>query len=300
MKLESMHGNDLRVHDIDLPIKRLTYGEVAPGRALHTALVEARPFRGPGERHTHVDFREFFLVIGGRGTHRINGRAIPLATGDLVLMRPHDVHGYRIAPGQPLIFINVAFPEAAWSAFLQLAELAHDWDQADTAPSWSLEPALHGRAEAIFRQALTDFHHGGRSLHLARFLGALLPLITEAPVPDPRPDLPDWLGTALAAMDRTENLALGLPRLVELAGVSLPHLCRTMRARVGQTPTEFVNGLRVRNAAALLATTHLELAEIAERCGFESLSYFHRQFHRRMGIPPLAYRRMEASRVVSG
>lgn len=295
-----MHGNDLRMHDIDPRVRQLVFRDVAPDRALHAAIIYPGDLRGPGERHAHVDFREAFLVLKGHGTHRVNDRALPLSAGDLVLMRPRDVHGYRVAPGQELTFLNVAFPETAWIAFLALAELTPRWDLPSTPPAWTLEPTLHARAEAIFRQALADFLLGGRPVHLTRFLGALLPLITEERVPAPRLDLPNWLATALAAMERADNVAAGLPRLVELAGVSLPHLCRTMRARLGQSPTEFVNDLRVRNATALLATTHLELPEIADRCGFESLSYFHRQFRRRTGMPPLAYRRMEASRVVSG
>ncbi|MGV3614836.1 MAG: helix-turn-helix domain-containing protein [Fimbriimonas sp.] len=288
------------MNDIDLPVRRLVFRDVAPARAMHAALVVPRTRRGPGERHTHVDFREAFLVLGGHGSHQVNGRTVPLAAGDLVLIRPRDVHGYRVVPGQELTFLNVAFPETAWTAFLALAEFSPRWDLPSAPPAWTLEPALHARAEGIFRQALADFLAGGRALHLTRFLGALLPLLTEERIPASRPDLPNWLGTALAAMEGPDNVIAGLPRLVELAGVSLPHLCRTMRTRVGQSPTEFINDLRVRNATALLSTTHLDLGEIAERCGFESLSYFHRQFRRRVGMPPLAYRRIEASRVVSG
>lgn len=267
---------------------------------MHVALVDPTVWRGPGELHSHLDFREVFLVLGGRGTHRINGSLTELSPGDLVLMRPSDIHGYRVGPGQELAFINVAFPESAWSAFLALAEVADDWQTGVAPPSWSLGPAAHGRAEGIFRQALADFQSGGRPMHLTRFLGALLPLMHEDSGVPPRTDLPPWLSTAMAAMERAENVAGGLPRFVELSGVSLPHLCRTMRARTDQSPTEFLNDLRVRNAATLLATTHLNLSEIADRCGFESLSYFHRQFRTRIGMPPLAYRRVEGSRIVRG
>ena len=62
------------------------------------------------------------------------------------------------------------------------------------------------------------------------------------------------------------------------------------RELLGQTPIEFVNDVRIRAAAELLATTQLPVATIASQTGFSSPSFFTRTFHRLMHITPLAYR----------
>jgi AraC-like DNA-binding protein len=101
---------------------------------------------------------------------------------------------------------------------------------------------------------------------------------------------PAWLVRACTAMAREENLRGGVPKLVQLAGVSQGHLCRSMRGHYGSTPTEFVAGLRLRHAEVLLATTSISLTEIAGRCGFSSLSYFSRSFRATQGVSPREFR----------
>lgn len=62
------------------------------------------------------------------------------------------------------------------------------------------------------------------------------------------------------------------------------------RELLGQTPIEFVNDVRIRAAAELLATTQLPIASIAEQTGFSSPSFFTRTFRRLMHTTPMAYR----------
>ncbi|MBC8102552.1 MAG: helix-turn-helix transcriptional regulator [Cytophagales bacterium] len=88
-----------------------------------------------------------------------------------------------------------------------------------------------------------------------------------------------------------KNLQTGLERFVELAGVSRSHLARALKAATGQTPTAFVNELRLTRAALLPTTTGLTIIEIAADCGFAQLSHFYRLFQQRYRIAPQAYRR---------
>lgn len=73
-------------------------------------------------------------------------------------------------------------------------------------------------------------------------------------------------------------------------GVSAGHLCRTIRAPYGMTPTSFVADLRLRHAEMLLATTSASLTEISYRCGFASPSYFSKSFRSSRGESPRDFR----------
>jgi AraC-like DNA-binding protein len=99
-------------------------------------------------------------------------------------------------------------------------------------------------------------------------------------------------------MARERNLALGVPRLTELACVSPAHLSRTFRAYFGTTPTEWVNARRLERAADLLRTTQDPIAAIALRCGFENLPYFYRRFTAHYKTTPLAHRQEAPQRVL--
>ncbi len=101
---------------------------------------------------------------------------------------------------------------------------------------------------------------------------------------------PIWLRAACEAMHDERNLRLGLTQFIALSGVSAAHLSRTLKAYRQQTPSAFINELRVQQAALLLTTTTEAIIEIAATCGFANLSYFYRRFGERFGMSPRAFR----------
>jgi oxalate decarboxylase/phosphoglucose isomerase-like protein (cupin superfamily) len=44
-------------------------------------------------RHRHGDDEEWYLIAGGSGTMFLEGRAVPVTSGDVVVNRPHGEHG---------------------------------------------------------------------------------------------------------------------------------------------------------------------------------------------------------------
>ena len=67
-------------------------------------------------------------------------------------------------------------------------------------------------------------------------------------------------------------------------------LSRMIRRLTGKNYTELVQNKRITQAAYLLETTGLSVADIGERVGYENMSYFHRIFKERYGISPKKYR----------
>lgn len=238
--------------------------------------------------HGHADFHELMAVVGGRGQHLLGTRSVPLEYGDVVLVRPRDQHAMTGLPPDGLEFINVAFPTAVWHGFLDLARSDPGWD-AGREP-----PVLRPEADAMvaaFEEVLRRFRDGPSLFDLIRFWTDLLPLVLPGAAPA-HGTRPDWLVDACTAMRREDNLRGGVPRMLELAGVSPAHLSRSMRAHYGTTPTAYVADLRLEHAAALLAATTEPVATIATRCGFASQSYFTRCFSAAHQIPPREFRRL--------
>ncbi len=65
--------------------------------------------------------------------------------------------------------------------------------------------------------------------------------------------------------------------------------CKYFKKRTKTTFTEYVNGLRIAKASKLLSETDLTISEICFASGFNSLSYFNRQFKKRKEMSPSAY-----------
>jgi AraC family transcriptional regulator of adaptative response / methylphosphotriester-DNA alkyltransferase methyltransferase len=74
-------------------------------------------------------------------------------------------------------------------------------------------------------------------------------------------------------------------------GASPAHLQRLFKQQTGRTPRVFLQDWRIRQAAALLAGTKLNITEICLAVGFESLSSFYAAFRSITGAAPGSYRR---------
>ncbi len=275
-------------------LAHLCFDKFAPGLSFHAALVPIPPRRSAGALHTH-DFAEMMYVLQGTGTHWIGGKGVPVRAGSLVLVRPHDCHTLG-GPSGSLHFINIAFRAEAWREFCRAAgleEAAHDWDAASDPPAVSVAANEQAACAQAFRDILHDFHECPTRLALCRFWTRTLPYLLpseEAGGLEGADDLPPWLARACAAMAEPDNLRAGVGRMAEIAGVGKAHLARTLQARRGQTPTEFLLQMRLAWAAALLRTGVQEIANVALDCGFDNLSYFYRCFRARYGQTPHTYR----------
>lgn len=268
------------------------FSDHAPGQPFHAALVE---MRGAYRPHGHHDYFEMMAVIEGEGQQKVStngGPSIvqPLRPGDVMLMRPLDVHALS-GDGTPgMRFFNIAFPSAAWHAFADLADLDPSWSTASTPPQARFDPA-DDRVLDIFHAVIDRFRNAPTTMDLLRFWTESVSLLAPpADDADRPPGAPGWLLAGYAAMRQEEYLREGVPRLLELAHVSPAHLARTVRRYFGTTPTDLIADLRLRHAAMLIATTARSITEIAYRCGFSSPSYFTRCFRRAYHLSPREYR----------
>jgi AraC family transcriptional regulator len=79
--------------------------------------------------------------------------------------------------------------------------------------------------------------------------------------------------------------------LAAAVGLSVGHLHRAFRVTTGTTPLEFIHRLRIKRAAAILASEQVPVADLALRVGFQSPSHFARTFRRFTGVNPSRYGR---------
>lgn len=251
-------------------------------------------------------------ILAGDATHGLNGTAMPLRAGELALLRPGDRHYIRFHTGRFFHYINIALDADLWRKFHEVAGIGTTLDSPVTVNTVAAVNAADGVTDecaAAFRHALVLFQNADIAAAALR-TGACRLLATAAPYlfagarqhGTPVTDLPDgvptWLSDACEKIRRDPDaLRRGLPAFVTEAGVTRTHLARVLKAATDQTPTEYVNRLRLEHAARLLTTTTLSILDVAGECGFEQPAYFYRLFGARFGTPPHAYRTAAARRV---
>jgi len=80
--------------------------------------------------------------------------------------------------------------------------------------------------------------------------------------------------------------------MAKCAGYSRYHFTRLFKEHMGSSPQYFMNELRIRMAVRLLQTEQLSVKEIAQRCGFEDVSYFCKIFRKFQKVSPNEFRGM--------
>lgn len=67
-------------------------------------------------------------------------------------------------------------------------------------------------------------------------------------------------------------------------------LSKEIRKRTGRTYTELVQTKRLNQAAYLLNTTSMSVADVSMAIGYDNIAYFHRTFQKHFGMTPRIYR----------
>jgi transcriptional regulator GlxA family with amidase domain len=98
------------------------------------------------------------------------------------------------------------------------------------------------------------------------------------------------LDDVLAWIEQEAHRDLTLRDIARRAAVSVRTLNRRFQSETGQTPMQWLTGVRVRHAQQLLESTGYGVERIGRDVGFTSPANFREQFRRLTGVAPQSYR----------
>lgn len=260
------------------------------GAAWQHSVLETAPL------HTH-DFFEIFLVTAGQAVHLVNHSIQNVRAGDMVLIRPDDVHCYDFYQGHPFEFLNFSFTRETFNSIARLTEpdnSVYELSERPLPPVCTLSAGemdfvvgnVNGMKE-LRKKYTADYARNCYKSFLAYLVCRFF--LRRAQGKD---RAPLWLQSLISQMESIENFSEGFSRMVRLSGYTEEHLCRMMRKFYGTTPVGFINDLRLSYSLYLLANTRWEIIEISERCGFQTLSHFYHLFKRKYAMTPKKYRNL--------
>lgn len=86
--------------------------------------------------------------------------------------------------------------------------------------------------------------------------------------------------------EHIDNEALSLDFIASEVVLSKMQLYRKIKEFTGQTPTEYIRSIRLKQAEKLLKTTNKTVQEIMFHCGFNNKAYFYREFAKKYHQTP--------------
>lgn len=246
--------------------------------------------------HTH-EFYEIMCVIKGSSTQIINSKRIKLPRQSLYFLRPGDTHQI-LSQTENTNILSLSVKPDTVNSFLSVygSVLSNLIEKSAFPPSIEFDSHassyISNAHKALICQQPEEYEMYcniilGKVIHSFALQGQLANSIDTVT----HDKLNKNLLVALNKINHPENIAKGVPYLQELSGYSRPQLCRLMKNHLNQTPSEYIQNLRLNYALNLLRHTNTPISIIAEQVGFSSTSYFVSIFKDTYGITPLQKRK---------
>jgi|SRR5690554_5523281 len=244
--------------------------------------------------HNH-DFFEIFLITKGKALHKINDKEEIIDEGTMVFIRPDDTHSYERYNDENCELINIAFPASTLQKLLDYFGEGYNAERLlkpEYPPTLKLPEIDKDILIARF-EGLNTIPRGKKSKIKSEFrilIAEIFSRYFREEQHEKNEDIPSWLLKLKDEMMKRKNFVAGINRMYELSDRSPEHLSRTFKKYFNQTPTDFLNHLKLNYAANLLANSDKTISEISLDAGFENLSHFYHLFKREFGMAPKDFR----------
>jgi len=230
--------------------------------------------------HRHPD-AYFCYVVDGGIDEQAGGREGRFGPGSLHFHPSGDAHSGRIGRAGLHSLSIVARGAAAAERAAKLSP-----SRAAAAPATGLYVARCWNAFLLRDQAseitLEGAAHG-------------LLLATCGPFPSGSGTAtPAWVSKVRDHLHANFHSPVSLRDLAAIAEVHEVHVVRGFKRSMGVTPGVYIRRLRLDAARHALVATSDPIASIALDAGFYDQSHFTRAFHREIGAPPTAFRRLHS------
>jgi len=241
--------------------------------AMHTTdtlLLELRSYQQESQQHQH-DYHQLVLPARGRLELEVDGRGGHVEAGQLAVIAAGSDHGFA-APGDNA-FVVANVPTALAPQLAQLPAFL-PLDAGLLAYVAFLREELqrpqageNGRRQMLLLLTQLLAERAGAGLQLDRRVAA-----------------------ARALLDARFAEEISLAQLAAAAHLSVRQLSELFRRQLGMSPGQYQLEQRMQHGWLLLEQGSLPVQQVAEHCGYASLSAFSDRFRRHFGIAPSHFR----------
>ncbi|WP_405294335.1 AraC family transcriptional regulator [Algibacter sp. Ld11] len=264
--------------------------------SIHTFYYENDCFSSPW--HYHEEY-ELTLILKGSGI-RYTGNSIEnFYPGDLVLVGPSLPHYWKndAAYTGGVISICIQWNHEVLNKFIE-----------DSIEFYQIQALLQHakfgvRIHPLFKDNVEDKFKKIVDLEPGKKMVAFIDLLLElaqAPKIKTLSGVVKGLSVDKQSDNRIQKILnyistnytkkISIKEMAELTFMTEISFCKFFKRRFNKSFTNYLNEFRIRKTCQLLRDTNQKLIDVALNCGYENMSFFHRQFKKYLKITPGEYR----------
>lgn len=247
--------------------------------------------------HWHRDIEWFVLLSGHIRIALVDGE-YDLYAGNGYLLNSNALHGVSCQTQEPCRYRSIVFDPAIVAgvsgSVFETAYMRPFMESGKSIWLFDTESGEDTAVKDLFLMAYEAFRQEPRGYEfivrdaLSRML---LLVMDDAYSAKKQTAIQDHrVKQVLSWLDQHYKERVTIEQIAENAGVSVRECQRVFSVALHDSPTKYLLRRRVSAAAELLAKTNASMSEIALQCGFDSASYFSKQFKAITGMTPREYR----------
>ncbi|WP_029192250.1 AraC family transcriptional regulator [Paenibacillus harenae] len=257
--------------------------------------------------HWHAE-AEFFYVLEGEVLFQVDTDYFPVKTGEAVFIDGGDIHAGHALGDSACSFCAIVFDthllaSASYDA-VQERVISPLQDKKRTFPrhikpdsDWERKllshlrgimdacgqqlPGYEAAVKGRFYLMLHEISVDGRSCNRSETNATDTTKI-------------DRLKTAIVYMQQHYHRPVRISEIADQIPMSEGQFCRFFKKMTRQTPIEYLNAYRIRQAAELLLHSDRTISAVALDVGFDHMSYFVKVFRKTMKCTPSHFRKKQA------
>ena len=251
--------------------------------------------------HYH-NYYELYYLFSGERYYFIKDKTYHIKKGDLVLIKEYVTHCSAAAKNQPYKRVLVDFKKEFLSelnAVFAQDDLFHCFN--NQIHVISVRPGDQPTLEHLLTDMVNEYKEKrpGYVSYLKASVAQMLLLANRHS--DRRVEYnTDYMNQthkivaeAVGYINNNYNEDINLELISGKFFISTHYFSRIFKKSTGMTFIEYLNGIRIKEAQKLLATTRLSISEISERVGYKSSTHFGRLFKQLTKTSPREYRNLD-------
>lgn len=251
----------------------------------------------PTKLHNHNEF-EILLVMEGSCTVSIANKEYNVKSGDMIFVNPMEVHRIIANRNEKYLHRCICFDVS----LIMNERISNDLVSECTCiiPHISGN-TLHGKyLKSLFNEIIDALNRGDKtvSMDVTAYITLIFSYLIKNSLLDNKriaPKQSEFCAAVTGYLKKNYGKNLTSKDMAEVCFLNHSYFCRKFKENFGISFSQYLNIYRISMARKMLEENSGSIAEIAEKCGFETPAYFSKCFKTHIGILPNEYKKSKNS-----